>query len=210
MRKIWEKFWDGREVDSWARWGKDAGVNPELSEVKYGGRVFRTRIEARWAVFFDSLGVEYWAEPWGYSIGGGWYIPDFYLPDLEVFVEVRFERGREVKVDLDEAVGLCEETKKGVLTVMGEPLLPDHSSYLTGELSRYTEWIGGSGEAGTDIDYWFCTCPRCDQVGLEWEGYADRIDCGCEYRSDKGYNYDSVQLLKAYEAAEMEEFSGST
>ena len=42
----------------------------------YNGYYFRSRLEARIAVFLDALGVEYEYEPEGYKVEGG-YLPDF-------------------------------------------------------------------------------------------------------------------------------------
>lgn len=59
-------------------------------ETTYNGYRFRSRLEARWAVFFDTLGVEYYYEPEGYDLGSaGWYLPDFWLPKLGMFAEVK-------------------------------------------------------------------------------------------------------------------------
>lgn len=49
-------------------------------ETIYNGYKFRSRLEARWAVFFDALGVEYEYEPEGFELGDGMY----YLPDFRV------------------------------------------------------------------------------------------------------------------------------
>lgn len=47
-------------------------------ETTYKGYRFRSRLEARWAVFFDALGVRWEYEPEGYDLGeAGWYLPDF-------------------------------------------------------------------------------------------------------------------------------------
>jgi hypothetical protein len=49
-------------------------------ETKYKGCRFRSRLEARWAVFFDVLGVAWEYEPEGFELGGGVrYLPDFAL-----------------------------------------------------------------------------------------------------------------------------------
>jgi hypothetical protein len=37
-------------------------------ETYYRGCRFRSRIEARWAVFFDTLGIKWWYEPEGFSL----------------------------------------------------------------------------------------------------------------------------------------------
>lgn len=70
----------------------------------YDGCHFRSRLEARWAVFFNTLGIRWEYEPQGYYVGGmyagqdgledsEWYLPDFYLPDLGTWVEVKGEFG---------------------------------------------------------------------------------------------------------------------
>jgi len=47
-------------------------------ETVYKGYRFRSRLEARWAVFFDSLGVKYEYEPEGFRCSdGSAYLPDF-------------------------------------------------------------------------------------------------------------------------------------
>lgn len=59
-------------------------------ETYYNGYRFRSRLEARWAVFFDSLGIPYLYEPEGFVLpNGDWYLPDFYLPDCKQFFEVK-------------------------------------------------------------------------------------------------------------------------
>ena len=52
-------------------------------ETQYKGFRFRSRLEARWAVFFDELGLSWSYEPEGYQIEHGGEIV-FYLPDFEV------------------------------------------------------------------------------------------------------------------------------
>ncbi|WP_299313471.1 hypothetical protein [uncultured Halomonas sp.] len=59
-------------------------------ETIYKGYRFRSRLEARWAVFFDALGIEWEYEPEGFDLGeAGWYLPDFYLPEHKVWIEVK-------------------------------------------------------------------------------------------------------------------------
>lgn len=56
-----------------------------MSEIKpietvYKGYRFRSRLEARWAVFFDALGIEWEYEPEGFVLPNGMkYLPDFRL-----------------------------------------------------------------------------------------------------------------------------------
>ena len=58
-------------------------------ETHYGGYRFRSRLEARWAVFFDALGIRYEYEKEGYKLASGKYLPDFWLPDWKMWVEIK-------------------------------------------------------------------------------------------------------------------------
>lgn len=64
-------------------------VNHGAIETEYKGYRFRSRLEARWAVFFDALGVEWKYEDQGYEVDGHRYLPDFVLPGLSIFCEVK-------------------------------------------------------------------------------------------------------------------------
>lgn len=48
-------------------------------ETEYAGCRFRSRTEARWAVFFDVLGLSWEYEPEGFDLGSIRYLPDFYV-----------------------------------------------------------------------------------------------------------------------------------
>ena len=41
-------------------------------DTPYQGHLFRSRLEARWAVFFDALGLEWEYESEGYDLDGIW------------------------------------------------------------------------------------------------------------------------------------------
>lgn len=53
--------------------------NPQYRaiETEYAGCRFRSRLEARWAVFFDQLKIEWEHEPDGFATPAGRYLPDF-------------------------------------------------------------------------------------------------------------------------------------
>lgn len=66
-------------------------------ETRYAGCRFRSRLEARWAVFFDAAGIRWEYEPEGLHVEWRlrWdgetfqYLPDFWLPDLNLWAEVK-------------------------------------------------------------------------------------------------------------------------
>lgn len=73
---------------------------PKSLDTEYAGYRFRSRLEARWAVALDSLGVDWEYEPQTLQIGkridcddipddGYAYLPDFWLPELSLWVDVK-------------------------------------------------------------------------------------------------------------------------
>ncbi len=64
-------------------------------ETTYAGCRFRSRLEARWAIVFDRLDLKWEYEPQGYMIGSRLYLPprpylpDFFLPGFNAWVEVK-------------------------------------------------------------------------------------------------------------------------
>jgi len=56
----------------------------------YNGYKFRSRLEARWAVFFDVLNIPYEYEKEGFDLDDvGWYLPDFWLPEQHYWIEIK-------------------------------------------------------------------------------------------------------------------------
>lgn len=64
-------------------------------QTRYSGCHFRSRLEARWAVFFNELGIHWEYEPEGFQLtDGSTYLPDFKLTPNAigwpvVYVEVK-------------------------------------------------------------------------------------------------------------------------
>lgn len=83
----------------------------------YKGCCFRSRLEARWAVFFDACGVKWEYEPEGYDLGDGvLYLPDFlvhgvtlnhmfYEENCDIYVEVKGKMNDE---DADKIIRFAE------------------------------------------------------------------------------------------------------
>ena len=104
-------------------------------ETIYAGCRFRSRLEARWAVFFDELDIEWKYEAQGYEKDGERYLPDFLLPRTQTFVEVKGDREALVR-DFDRQVRLHDfngvlpdfqesfGTKRGLLLLGDIPYAP--------------------------------------------------------------------------------------
>lgn len=64
-------------------------MNIKAIETVYKGYKFRSRLEARWAVFFDALAIPWYYEYQGFDLGRYWYLPDFYLPKWKCYFEAK-------------------------------------------------------------------------------------------------------------------------
>lgn len=95
-----------------------------MSEIKpietvYNGYRFRSRLEARWAVFFDAAGIRYEYEPDGFEVDGEKYLPDFYLPELDVYAEVKPEDLSRID-EICKASRVCCYATNKILILLGE------------------------------------------------------------------------------------------
>lgn len=110
-------------------------------ETKYGGCLFRSRLEARWAVFFDHLNIKWEYEPEGFVLSDGrYYLPDFWLPTFchGMWVEVK-----PTGDDFEMARRFCHDSKTHVWLAEGTP---DVRAYNVLEYDEETkgvyEWPG--------------------------------------------------------------------
>ena len=92
-------------------------INP--IQTVYHGYKFRSRLEARWAVFFDDMGIEYEYEVEGYSLKSGNYLPDFYIPSLDIIVEIKQNNDSITDRDINRWMELSDE--KPLLLICGSP-----------------------------------------------------------------------------------------
>jgi hypothetical protein len=67
----------------------DNTVTAKPIQTWYANRRFRSRLEARWAVALDRLSIQWMYEHQGYETKAGAYLPDFWLPELNTFLEIK-------------------------------------------------------------------------------------------------------------------------
>jgi hypothetical protein len=177
-------------------------------ETLYRGYRFRSRLEARWAVAFDHMGLRWEYEPEGFELSDGTrYLPDFllHIDGKKVWVEIKPYNG-----DVSKFERFIREINDGSIgTVLHE--IPEECG--PGYLSDYYEndepHIWGATENGErgwlDNFYKFCRCTKCGKMGFEYMGRSERISCSC-YSSDKVYNDDDPKILSAFAAARSARF----
>lgn len=116
---------------------------------RYKGYHFRSRLEARWAVFFDGVGTGWEYEAEGYALGAGnSYLPDFkllgYERDMdygpELFAECKPEAYNKTQLEKPENFSRCSGAK--VIILAGPPPEPAmwHRSYLILGVSRWDDF----------------------------------------------------------------------
>ena len=176
----------------------------KVIETEYKGYRFRSRLEARWAVFFDACGVKWEYEPDGYKLGDGvLYLPDFLLHDITVYkleLQKHCDVYVEVKGDMREGDSLKIEAfsaSKPILVVSKIPdgktiwELVDSMKYLSNEMNPPP-----FNFATIDRDF-FGAYPAIDKQ-LGFGLYGDDV----QYLS----NLDEGKTVDAYNAARMARF----
>jgi hypothetical protein len=108
-------------------------------ETRYGGHLFRSRTEARWAVFFNAAKITFEYEAEGFVVDGRRYLPDFWLPQAGMFFEVKGVEPSQSEINLCQR--LADLRRCTVLLAIGPPA-PDHPSiigFFHGEGREFSE-----------------------------------------------------------------------
>ena len=178
----------------------------------YNGVTFRSRLEARHAVLMDTLGVEWHYEYEGYQLPSGWHVPDFWLPKVGKWLEVKGDEPTLHELQL--ADELRDHTGANVVIAPGP--LPDPTLFESHgtPYSINESWMIACG----DYHYQWTICPDCGRYGIEFDGRGDRIcspmwskketrTCRDKCRMcDKGYGANHPTICAAYHRARTYRF----
>lgn len=166
----------------------------------YNGIAFRSRLEARWAVFFDTLKIQYKYEPARLAVVPHGYTPDFLIPlqdrfDRVMWIEVKPSDYESHDIDKPDALA-CEQIP---VAFIHEPFIP------AGDFDAcvHSIYFGGA----CDYDHGFCQCSRCGKIGFEFESRSSRLGCGCWSEADsEEWTGASSELVEAYKTAVLFRF----
>ncbi len=150
-----------------------AGAKP--IETVYLGWKFRSRLEARWARFFKELDLDFKYEVEGFDLGGLWYLPDFWLPSLNLWVEVKPEEPTDE--ENEKAYLLAESTQQTVAICYGIPGEPSSESNGFCPAHYVHRFDDASKSVKSDYLWLWQECPFCHAVGFI-DNYID-LPCGC-------------------------------
>ena len=141
-------------------------------QTEYNGYKFRSRLEARWAVFFDMLKVRYQYEPQGYVLADGKkYLPDFYLNDFDTYVEIKSDPMMLTdydKLKINGFADLAKSNDKGYVVLFDVPRpekkYDDFRQPATAKKTRYLPDIDESSRTiHSDEQFEPFACPNCGQ-----------------------------------------------
>lgn len=176
---------------------------PKPIETTYRGHRFRSRTEARWAVFFDTLNIKWVYEPEGFDLNGIRYLPDFWLDKMNCYIEIK---GKDPDViEREKLVRLAASTNKSALMIIGQPGQERILGYVAHScgLSGLDDWVwkisgccGAVGFGPTDPDEVWILEDKCTR---------DWCYPSSEYVNGIDYPYDA-RLREACWKARSERF----
>ena len=127
-------------------------------ETVYRGCRFRSRTEARWAVFFDHIWIRWSFEQQGYQLQDGTrYLPDFEFHDQKLFVEVK--PGEPTDEEQNICRRLAKESGNAVAILGGSP-------YQERGEATYQAWLYSARFPQGQDGWRFATCHQCGTAAL--------------------------------------------
>ncbi len=177
-------------------------------ETEFKGYRFRSLLEARWANFLEKLEVTRQYEEQGFKLPSGeWYLPDFFLPREKLRLEIKPNKG-DLEDWPDHPFFNVHDKDWTFVLLLGDPWVEEisHSTVRCEKghdhILDHADRFSYNGYIDGDFLYYWCECPCCHSVGIQFEGRAARIPgCNCWGDWDKARNTASPRLLAAYEAA---------
>lgn len=167
----------------------------------HNGIKFRSRTEARWAVFLEVLKIKFDYEPDGFDLDGLFYLPDFWLPKQEIWLEIKPVAPN--ATEQEKAFRLANHTKKNVLIQAGSPSVPD-LNYDQNQIA--TCHFPGHQQ---DFPCYWTRCDSCGAMDMAFDGRTERLKCACPDRGPR-YNFEAPELIMAYGRAASHEFWNPT
>lgn len=121
---------------------------PKAIQTRYKGFHFRSRLEARWAVAFDSFGITWEYEKEGFDLDAdGAYLPDFWLPQTNQWAEIK---GRPFNdAELNKAIALADHTSSAVLLLSGPPEPCSYWAIHGSEAYEGSPWVQTTADGRT-------------------------------------------------------------
>ena len=136
----------------------------EAEPTVYDGVQMRSKLEAQWAAALDFYEIDWAYEPQVYQLASGaLYLPDFWLPELSTWIEVK---GIGVP-RLWKAEQFAEEVSDDMIVLIG---FPSQDRYISHLRLEYPQWGDALG-----YDARFARCASCDR----WQWLRPQVSRNC-------------------------------
>lgn len=83
------------------------------------GWMMRSHTELLWAKVFDAAEIQYLHEPELFDTPHGWYLPDFYMPNIGAYVEIKGVEPNDI--EKEKAAAVIRATGKMLVIIHGKP-----------------------------------------------------------------------------------------
>jgi hypothetical protein len=202
-------------------------VTLQPADTHYAGYHFRTRLEARWAVFFDALGADWEYEPQAFELRPlpaaedrraepeddlhlGRHLPSFWLPGQKAWFDaIRQEPEKEALLRLTRFAALADDRAFVAVGPIPAPESIDDHGHPQGEAFDIHTY--------GDHHYAWTKCRWCGCFDLTFDARSARTLCGCHKakypdfdapccNGDKCYAGDAPEIVAAYAAARSARF----
>jgi hypothetical protein len=138
----------------------------EAVPTAYGGTRFRSALEADWAATLNHYGIDWQYEPWTFELPSGvWYLPDFWLPALHTFLEVKGAHMQRIAKTYELAREVT--TTEGFVLLGFPPLRRSTTPCIWDSYLQWREPIG--------YDTRFARCPECSA----WQWLRPELSRSC-------------------------------
>lgn len=182
----------------------------KVIQTHYKGYYFRSRLEARWAVFFDAVDLEYRYEYEGYKLQNGlWYLPDFYLPEQGCYIEIK-PGWNETTEEVEKVRGLAKDLGRTVFVCRGDVWLLEYNLIMCAKAIEL------------QCCHW-AECPACGSLGAfaalagqfgpgEYTSSFFCLSKKCTLGNGRGWEFNvavelnTPKLMNAYKAARSKRF----
>ena len=158
---------------------------------EFKGIVYRSKLEAHWAVYFDTLGVDFVYEAQGFQLKSGWYLPDFKFPDYGAYGEVK-PRNEIDDFDLLRMIEFGE--KEELILFYGTPNANSTRVYAPWNPEGNLSYVPFADQVKKSYGLLFDQGENFNNIGFSYlQPYAYAIKFATNFRFDRRFSVTNLQ-----------------
>jgi hypothetical protein len=171
-------------------------------ETSYKGFRFRSRVEARWAVYLDTLGVDWLYEKEGFELPSGRYLPDFWIPCPSYHDEhsgywLEIKGADPTETELAKCMELAQITGHITLLVYGSPTFEIFHTYSFDPMRKDGKVVGVKKSNTKETDPNIQKLFDLLKYDPRKEPFYSHFDLATRFLHGQGKEYDPKSLEEA-------------